>query len=74
MFTSPPIPPSLSLLQGIKRFIYRAGRAFMMVNVIMTPSLIIDILVKGVKFRNAKKVDGFAAIGGGVARMSFKQS
>lgn len=67
MVTSSPIAASTAISQGIKRFIYRATRAFLMVNVIMIPSLIIDVLVKGVKYRSAKGVTGFGIIGGGVA-------
>jgi hypothetical protein len=67
MFTKPPIPQSTAAIQGMKRFIYRSSRAFLMVNVIMIPSLIIDVLVKGINYRKTKSVTGLSFVGGGAA-------
>ena len=49
------------------RFGYRAPRALSVVNVVLIPSLMVDVVVKGISYRSAKNITGFNIIGGGIA-------
>lgn len=63
-------PPSGELKQdSVKRFCYRLTRALLVVNVVLLPSLILDVVVKANQFRGNEGL--VQVVGGGVARESI---
>jgi len=52
-------------VDGIKRFVYRLSRALLVVNTVLVPSLILDVVVKANEFRGAEGL--ISVIGGGLA-------
>lgn len=66
IFTNTPDNASDKPLDGFKRYIYRATRVFLVVNVVMIPSLIIDVVVKANSYRGNEGLT--SVVGAGVVR------
>lgn len=65
-------PLSETWVDGIKRFAYRLSRALLVVNTVLVPSLILDVVVKANEFRGGEGL--ISVIGGGLACEWFQVS
>ena len=59
-------------LDGFKRYLYRATRVFLVVNVVLVPSLIIDVVVKANAYRGSEGLT--SVVGAGVVRELYELS
>lgn len=66
IFTKTPDNASDKPLDGFKRYVYRATRVFLVVNVILVPSLLIDVIVKANSYRGSEGLT--SVVGAGVVR------
>ena len=67
-WSTPPDPKSTEFRHGLRRFLYRVSRAFLVVNSVLIPAVVLDCILKGISYRSDKKLTGTNGIGPGIAR------